>query len=245
VKVELGFNLIITSGIEKGGVEMDSRVGGPASEGKAPRTARGEKTLRRILDAALSEFGERGFAESSIVSITQRAEVALGTFYTYFDSKVALFSALVRDMSEQVRLAVAPKIVGASDALDVEQRALAAYLDFVLDHREVYRIIDEAEFVDPDGFRAHYLTTAERIVARLQNGAGRGEIRAELAADDPLEREVAAWAIMGMNVFLGLRFGVWGSEDSGDVTAAANRLLSEGLRSHRARESGEVRETGS
>ena len=46
-----------------------------ASDGKAPRTARGEKTLRRILDAALAEFGERGFGESSIVGITSRAEV--------------------------------------------------------------------------------------------------------------------------------------------------------------------------
>ena len=59
----------------------------PASDGKAPRTPRGERTLRKILDAAEEEFGERGFAESSIVGITQRAGVALGTFYTYFDSK--------------------------------------------------------------------------------------------------------------------------------------------------------------
>jgi AcrR family transcriptional regulator len=58
----------------------------PASEGKAPRTARGERTLRKILDAALEEFGERGFSDGSIVGITRRAKVALGTFYTYFDS---------------------------------------------------------------------------------------------------------------------------------------------------------------
>ena len=66
----------------------------PASEGKAPRTARGERTLRKILDAALDEFGERGFSEGSIVGITQRADVALGTFYTYFDSKEDVFRAL-------------------------------------------------------------------------------------------------------------------------------------------------------
>ncbi|MEO7786811.1 MAG: TetR/AcrR family transcriptional regulator [Sphingomicrobium sp.] len=209
---------------------MESRVLSPASEGKAPRTARGEKTLRRILDAALGEFGTRGFADSSIASITQRAEVALGTFYTYFDSKEALFAALVRDMSEQVRLAVAPAMTAASDALDLEQRALAAYLDFVGEHREVYRIIDEAEFVDPAGFRAHYVNTAARIVERLRGGAERGELRAGLVEADPLECEVAAWAIMGMNVFLGLRFGVWGTEDGRDVAAAANRMLSQGLR---------------
>src|SRR3954453_11703468 len=76
---------------------------GAAGVGKTPRTARGERTLRKILDAAREEFGDRGFSDSSIVGITQRAGVALGTFYSYFDSKEALFQALVRDMSAQVR----------------------------------------------------------------------------------------------------------------------------------------------
>ena len=58
------------------------------SEGtKAPRTDRGRRTLRALLDAAAAEFGEKGFHESSVVSITSRAGVALGSFYTYFDSK--------------------------------------------------------------------------------------------------------------------------------------------------------------
>ena len=204
---------------------MHDGVASQASEGKAPRTARGERTLRRILDAALEEFGKKGFADSSVTSITQRAEVALGTFYTYFDSKEALFAALVRDMSERVRDAVAPALAGPGDALDRERRGLAAYLHFVEGHREVYRIIDEAEFVDPAGFKAHYQTTATRIAARLAAGAERGEV----ADGGDLHREVAAWAIMGMNVFLGLRFGVWGAEDADAVAAAASRLLREGL----------------
>jgi AcrR family transcriptional regulator len=113
-----------------------------ASDGKQPRTARGQKTLRKILDAALGEFGEKGFGDSSIVGITSRARVALGTFYTYFDSKEAVFAALVGDMSSRVRDHVAPALGGGSDALDGERLALAAYLDFVKEHKEVYRIID-------------------------------------------------------------------------------------------------------
>lgn len=198
----------------------------PASDGKAPRTARGQRTLRKILDAALEEFGEKGFSEGSIVGITSRARVALGTFYTYFDSKEAVFQELVRDMSAQVRDHVAPDIEGATDEIDRERRALASYLRFVFDHKEVYRIIDEAEFVDPDGFRKHYVTTAERIAARLQAGKDKGEV---VTIDSPMATEVEAWAIMGMNVFLGLRFGVWGKEKPGDVTRVANNLLRRGL----------------
>ncbi|MGH6705471.1 MAG: TetR/AcrR family transcriptional regulator [Sphingomicrobium sp.] len=205
--------------------ESMAPVPSPASKGKTPRTARGERTLRKILDAALAEFGQRGFHESSIVGITSRAKVALGTFYTYFDSKEAVFAALVRDMSGQVRTYVAPAFEGASDALDAEGRALAAYLRFVVGHKEVYRIIDEAEFVDPDGFRDHYKTTANRIAARLAEATSMGEIR----DDGELANEVRAWAIMGMNVFLGLRFGVWGKADPDEVAALANAMLRDGL----------------
>ena len=197
----------------------------PASKGKAPRTARGEKTLRKILDAASAEFGQRGFHDSSIVGITGRAKVALGTFYTYFDSKEAVFAALVRDMSAQVKTHAAPAFEGAADALDAEGRALAAYLRFVVGHKEVYRIIDEAEFVDPDGFRNHYKTTANRIAARLAEATSKGEIR----DDGKIANEVRAWAIMGMNVFLGLRFGVWGKADPDEVAAFANAMLRDGL----------------
>ena len=197
----------------------------PASKGKAPRTARGEKTLRKILDAALLEFGQRGFHDSSIVGITRRAKVALGTFYTYFDSKEAVFAALVRDMSRQVRDHVAPDIEGSLDEIDRERRALASYLRFVFDHKEVYRIIDEAEFVDPAGFRTHYETAAARIATRLEEAVAKGQMR----DDGPLATEVRAWAIMGINVFLGLRFGVWGRQDPELVAAHANAMLRKGL----------------
>ena len=54
---------------------------------KTPRTERGRRTMRRLIEAAAQEFGQRGFHEAAITGITQRAGVALGTFYTYFQSK--------------------------------------------------------------------------------------------------------------------------------------------------------------
>jgi AcrR family transcriptional regulator len=197
-----------------------------ASSGKAPRTARGERTLRKILDAARDEFGERGFSESTIVGITQRAGVALGTFYTYFDSKEALFQALVRDMSDQVRDHVAPALSGSADALDGEARALESFLWFAREHRHVYRIIDEAEFVDPGSYREHYETTATRITGRLVAGRDKGEIDGRYSDE---ELEILGWALMGANVFLGLRFAVWSSTDPKLVANAMNKLLRSGL----------------
>ena len=197
-----------------------------AHQSKKPRTARGEKTRAKILEAARVEFGRNGFGETSIVGITTRAKVALGTFYTYFDSKEELFSALVRDMSSRVGQAVAPALEEATGAIDAERRALAAFLDFAGDNAEVYRIIDEAEFVDPEGFRSHYEAIAARIMERLKAGENKGEIT---ATRDALQREVRAWAIMGMNVFLGLRFSVWGKGDAAKVAADANAMIAKGI----------------
>ncbi len=197
---------------------------GAASAGKAPRTARGERTLRTILDAAAAEFGEKGFYEASVSAITRRAGVALGSFYTYFDSKDAVFRALVRDMSGKVRDHVTPRVQAAANGLDAERIGLESFLEFVRAHQEIYRIIDESEFVDQDGYRHHYTTTVDRIRQRLEAAAARGEIRADVG-------EVHAWAIGGMNVFLGIRFGLWDtSRDPGEIAAIANDLLARGLR---------------
>ncbi|UVO52472.1 TetR/AcrR family transcriptional regulator [Sphingomonas sp. SUN019] len=203
--------------------EADASADASTNDAKTPRTDRGRRTQRAILDAAAIEFGERGFHAASISSITRRANVALGSFYTYFDSKDAVFRALVRDMSDQVRDHVAPAIRAANGQIAAERAGLLGFLEFVRDHKELYRIIDEAEFVDPESFRLHYATTADRITQRLTAAADRGELK-------PGVGEIHAWAIMGMNVFLGLRYGVWNTDHPAeDVADQIASMLADGI----------------
>ena len=49
-----------------------------------------------ILDAALEVFGAQGFAGARLEDIARQAGVSKGTLYLYFDSKEALFRAMVR-----------------------------------------------------------------------------------------------------------------------------------------------------
>jgi len=196
------------------------------ADSKVPRTERGRKTLRKLLDASAIEFGEKGFHEASVSSITRRAGVALGSFYTYFDSKDALFRALVADMSDNVRTSARAALSTDMSALQVEEAALGAFLRFAKEHREVYRIIDEAEFVDPASYRRHYETIAGLIEKRLVAGGEGGELREGLG-------ELEAWALMGMNVFVGLRYAVWADDAAPrspeDVAAKVNTLLAKGI----------------
>ncbi|HEX8713047.1 MAG TPA: TetR family transcriptional regulator [Terracidiphilus sp.] len=69
-------------------------------------TSKSEATRRRILDAALGVFRERGFAAATMREIASAAEVAVGAAYYYFDSK----DALVMAFYEQAQQEMAPEL---------------------------------------------------------------------------------------------------------------------------------------
>lgn len=191
--------------------------------GRVPKTARGWKTRDRLLEAAEVEFGERGFHDAAISGITQRAGVALGSFYTYFDSKQELFAALVTFMSERTRQWVGKRVAGAPDRLTAERLGLAAYIEFVRQHKGLYRIMSEAEFIANDAFRAHYEGFARSYRANLGRACERGEVRAG-------DYDVWSWAIIGLNVFLGMRFAAWDDDESPErVAASALDLIARGM----------------
>lgn len=54
-----------------------------------------QSTLDLIHAAAMQEFTEKGFQSASLRNIVKTAGVTTGAFYGYYDSKEALFEALV------------------------------------------------------------------------------------------------------------------------------------------------------
>jgi AcrR family transcriptional regulator len=66
----------------------------PSTGGDAPvKTLRGELTRTRILNTALDMFRERGYDETTMRAVADRAGVALGNAYYYFRSKEHLIQA--------------------------------------------------------------------------------------------------------------------------------------------------------
>lgn len=190
---------------------------------KAPKTERGKRTLRKLLDAAAAEFGGLGYHEASIAGVTQRAGVALGTFYVYFESKEAVFRGLVEDMGRLTRAFIAERVAGAHDRLDAEREGIAAFIEFARAHKDLYRIVMEAQFVAPDAYRGYYDAFADAYRRNLEQAAAKGDIVAGPA-------EERAWALIGMSVFLGLRYGVWDDDKAPETIAAAvGDLIAHGL----------------
>jgi len=61
---------------------------------------------RRILDAALTTFAERGYHGTAVPEVAQAAKVSTGTLYHYFDSKEVLVNEVYRDAKTRLRAAL-------------------------------------------------------------------------------------------------------------------------------------------
>ena len=69
---------------------------------KTEKGKKSEETRSRILEAALSVFQERGFAQATMREIAAEAGVAVGAAYYYFDSKDALVMAFYERAQEEM-----------------------------------------------------------------------------------------------------------------------------------------------
>jgi AcrR family transcriptional regulator len=167
------------------------------------RTARGERTRTRLLEAAERVFTELGYHDASIVKIAEAAGVAPGTFYLYFAGKREIFDELVEDLNRRVRHAMADAASRGQTRTEAERLGFEAFFRFTAEHPGLYRVIRQAEFVSPGALRLHY----ERIVAGYARGLQEAMKDGEVAIGDP---EVLAWALMGVGEMIGLRWILWG-----------------------------------
>lgn len=196
------------------------------SQVSAPKTSRGQKTLEKILHAAELEFGERGFHEGSIAGIAQRAEIGQGTFYLYFKCKEDVLRELVLYLNRVIRHFLTQETISVSNRIEAERIGLRAFLQYIKQHPNLYRVLQESQFVDPEVHRAYYMSFAEAYAGALERAWQGGEIRKG-------EFEVWAWAIMGAMHFIGQRYMIWQNHDDIDhVVDEVISLMGYGLVDH-------------
>jgi AcrR family transcriptional regulator len=168
-----------------------------------PVTSRGQRTRQKLLDAAETVFGELGYHNAGIVEITQHADVALGTFYLYFPDKRSVFEDLVRTLNARLRRTISERVRTIDDRLEQEVEGFATFFEFVRKHRNLYRVILQAETVDEALYRWHYETLAAGYVRGIRAAQASGQVRTDLDA------ETLAYALMGMAEALGSRYVLW------------------------------------
>ena len=170
-----------------------------------PKPEGGEATRQALLASAEQLFGQAGFHETAISGITYLAGVAQGTFYLHFPSKVAVFTELVREVNRRFRSEEHTALAGLVDRRSMEREGFRTFFRFIGEHRGAYRLLREAEFVDPKTGRWYYERLAEGYIRGLTGGMARGEIR-------PLAVEPLAYALLGV----GHSVALWALTNGGD-----------------------------
>ncbi len=162
----------------------------------------GEATRRALLEAAERAFGQAGFHDTAVSTITYLAGVGQGTFYLYFPSKLAVFQELVREVSRELRRGLTLAVAHCQDRRTAEVVGLKAFFKWVERHPGAYRILREAEFVDEGMGKWHYTRLAQRYAEKLAQGMERGEIRRM----DPRD---LAYVLTGIAHLGGQRWVLW------------------------------------
>ena len=79
---------------------------------KSKGTARAEDTRRKIYEAAMELFREKGFEQTTMRDIAAQAGVALGGAYYYFASKDAIVLAFYAEMQQAINQPVLAALAG-------------------------------------------------------------------------------------------------------------------------------------
>lgn len=188
-------------------------------------SARGKRSREALLRASEQVFGENGFENASIAEICRHAGCALGSFYVYFPDKKAAFVELVDGLGHNLRQHLTEAIKASPDRLRSERDGLLAYLRFVGNHKKLYRIVREAEFVDELAFRRYHDNFVAGYVAGLEHAMDRGEMRR-------VDAEVVTHCLMGISAFLGVRWVLWETPSEANlerIVDAAFDMISHGL----------------
>lgn len=173
--------------LSAGGSHATRAVRSPAVTGvdelEAP--TKGERTRRRLLDAAVEAFGTRGYRAASVTAIARTAGVTQAAAYAYFENKEHLFrSAIEADTAGLIDDALGG--VGDVPVRQLGPTLLLLALDALDRHPLTRRVLAGAE-AEADAMRHVREMSALGLITgyvadRIAEGQRTGDVRADVDA---------------------------------------------------------------
>jgi AcrR family transcriptional regulator len=151
------------------------------------RQRRSADTRERLFRAALDLFAQKGFVKTTVLDITEAADVGKGTFFNYFPSKDHILLAFGEMQLSKLEAAI--EVVRRSDEPMPEfLRSLALRMtQEPVRNPAIIRIILQA-YLSTTPVRAAMMDLQKRVHAlhsqMIQLGQDRGEIRNDLPATE-------------------------------------------------------------
>jgi AcrR family transcriptional regulator len=100
-----------------------------------------------IITAARKVFAEKGYIAATVDEIAQRANLAKGTIYVYFDSKEQIYNAVMSDDLEALRRLTVEKIAAAGTVFEKISAYVNARFEYCEQRRDFFRIM----YIEPSG----------------------------------------------------------------------------------------------
>jgi AcrR family transcriptional regulator len=145
------------------------------------RERKKDETRQRIFREAIGLFRERGFEATTVDEITERADVARGTFFNYFPKKEAVLAYLSEQRLVEAE-ADAGEILGADRP--AREKLIAIYANAASAYEEEK---DLSAFVLPELLRRAFTPVEEIgprwdsiVVQVFEQGQKSGELRSDL-----------------------------------------------------------------
>jgi AcrR family transcriptional regulator len=134
---------------------------------------------KQLVLVARKLFAKEGYHGASIDDVIQKAGVARGTFYNYFDNKRALFQAVLEELFELVWQSVPPIRVGPGEEVRAQIVGNIMALCTLLENEpDVPRILlAGSSGLDPEADKAlgrFYASCRARLAKALEHGQGMG-----------------------------------------------------------------------
>jgi AcrR family transcriptional regulator len=153
---------------------------------------------RQILSAAKTVFAEAGYHGASINAIIERAQIARGTFYLYFESKSAVFDSILDEALTDLRKRIRRIEVDdpAAPAPQVQLRdQVVATLEYIVSDRPLALLLLSAGHT-PDAEAAERL---DQFFAEVRDLLRRAlETGMEIGLLRPCQPPLVAAAMLGM-----------------------------------------------
>ncbi len=153
----------------------------------APRWHRRPEARRdELLDAATGLLQQRPLDEIKVIDITRSAGTSKGTFYTYFDTKEHLYTALNERYVDGLMavMETARQEAGSGNFFDQIDASLAAIIAYMFENDDLIEVW-EREGIDCDGDEA-FLRGTNRIVSELAVEIGEQAATGTVQCDDPM-----------------------------------------------------------
>src|SRR5690625_223223 len=119
------------------------------------RQERSRLIREALFKAAADVVGQRGYQGASVALITQRANVAQGTFYNHFESRQDILDQLLPALGKEMLAYIGEHIRQGKTLQEREILGFEAFFTFLVNNPNFFRILNEAESFAPDAHHEH------------------------------------------------------------------------------------------